>query len=339
MKQKITLLVFSILFASLTYAQDPRFQVIHNSADAALSEVDVYATTFLGTKKVLDNVGFRTASTFEEGPANVAVTIHIAPGNSTSKDDAIISKTITLDSGKTYVFVAEGIHSSSGYNPSQPLELHAYELGRESANSVLNTDILVHHGATDAPTVDINNVTGGTSSVLVNDISYSEFSANYLELPTADYQINVTTADGNTVVKTYNAPLGTLGLTGQAITIVASGFLNPSNNSNGPEFGLWVATTAGEDLIELEEVLSVDKFNFSASNLYPNPVSQTLTINVDEFKNIEAKIMDAYGRKITTANLTSNQTRIDVSDLASGLYFVQLSDNTSASKAVKILVE
>lgn len=339
MKQKITFLALSILFSNLILAQTPRFQVIHNSPDASLSEVDVYATTIMGTNKILDNVAFRTVSAFEDGASGVSITIHIAPGNSSSKADAIISKTVTLESGKTYVFVADGVNNSSGYTPYKPLDLHTYELGQESATNASNTDILVHHGATDAPTIDINNVTNGTSSILINDLSYSEFSNNYLQLPTADYKINITTADGATVVKTYNVPLATLELSGQAITVIASGFLDPSANSNGSDFGLWVATAEGGSLVELEEVLSVDKFKFNASNLYPNPVSHTLTINSDEFKNIEAKIMDAYGRNVITTNLTSNQTRIDVSNLTSGLYFVQLSDNTSTSKAMKIIIE
>ncbi|MFO7608912.1 MAG: hypothetical protein R6X35_06905, partial [Candidatus Krumholzibacteriia bacterium] len=32
---------------------------------------------------------------------------------------------------------------------------------------------------------------------------------------------------------------------------MASGFLNPDLNSNGPEFGLWVALASGGELIEL----------------------------------------------------------------------------------------
>lgn len=339
MKQKITFLFLGFLFTSLTYAQDPKFQVIHNAADAALSTVDVYVTTPLSTEKAIEDVAFRTASPFKEGVANIGITIKIAPGNSTSVNEAFYEKALTLESGKTYIIIAEGINSSTGYTPAKPFELYIYETGRETASNSSNTDVLVHHGVTDAPTVDINNVTGGTSSVLVDNISYSEYNTSYLELPTSDYQINVSTADGATVLKTYSAPLATLGLTGQAITVVASGFLDPTVNSNGSAFGLWAATAAGGDLVELQEVLSVDKFDFSVSSVFPNPAANNFTISLDKFEGINATIFDTYGRNVKSLNLTNTKTNVNVSNLASGLYFVQLSNNTSKSKAIKVLFE
>ena len=43
-----------------------------------------------------------------------------------------------------------------------------------------NVDVLVHHGSTDAPTVDVVE-TGVGAGTLVDDISYTEFQG-YLEL-------------------------------------------------------------------------------------------------------------------------------------------------------------
>jgi hypothetical protein len=63
--------------------------------------------------------------------------------------------------------------------------------------------------------------------------------------------LEIRTADGETTVVAYVAPLATLELEGTALTVVASGFLNPANNSDGPAFGLFVATAAGGDLIPL----------------------------------------------------------------------------------------
>ncbi len=222
-----------------------RVQVIHNSADAAASLVDVYLDGVL----TIDDFAFRTASPFIDVPAGTPISVAIAPSNSTSVGDAIATFPYNLTVDETYVLVAEGIVSLSGYSPATAFDIAVYALGREAAVSAGNTDVLVHHGATDAPTVDVDEVTAGN---LVDDISYGEFQG-YLELPTADYQLEVKDATGTTVVASYDAPLATLNLDDAAIVVIASGFLDPTVNSSGPAFGLWVALPSGGALVELPE--------------------------------------------------------------------------------------
>lgn len=221
-----------------------RVQVIHNSADAIASQVDVYLNGTLA----IDNFAFRTASPFINVPAGTPIEVAVAPSNSTSVADALATFPFTLTEGETYVLVASGIVSPTGYVPSTPFDIDVYALGREAASTSGNTDVLIYHGVTDAPAVDVVEVTG--PAILVDNISYGEFDG-YLELPTADYTIDVTTADGSTVVASYDAPLSTLGLDNAAIVVVASGFLDPTVNSNGAAFGLWVALPSGGALVEL----------------------------------------------------------------------------------------
>lgn len=245
MNKKQLLSTAILSFGSLAlFAQTSRVQVIHNSADAAAATVDVYANNNL----FLDNVDFRTASAFVDVPAGVPITIGIAPGNSTSAAQSIFTATATFDQDSVYVVVANGIVSASGYSPATPFGLNIYNMGREAATVATNTDVLVMHGSTDAPVVDVRPM--GSAAPLVDDISFGEFS-NYLELPTADYVINVTTSDGETIAGSFQAPLETLSLNGASLVVVASGFLNPSSNSNGPAFGLWAALPTGGPLVEL----------------------------------------------------------------------------------------
>ncbi|MEX2597352.1 MAG: DUF4397 domain-containing protein, partial [Salibacteraceae bacterium] len=226
-------------------ATTTRLQVIHNSADAAASEVDVY----LNGNILIDDFAFRTASEFIDAPANVEAEIAVAPGNSNDVSEAIATFPITLAYGSTYIAVADGIVSATGYTPATSFGLSIYDMARESASMAGNTDILVHHGATDAPTVDVNEVLVGAGTI-VDDLSYGEFDG-YLELETVDYTLNVMDETNTTEVAQFQAPLSTLGLEGAAITVVASGFLDPSLNSDGAEFGLWVALADGGDLVEL----------------------------------------------------------------------------------------
>lgn len=247
MKKKYLLLVAATagLLSTGAFAQTARVQVIHNSADAAAATVDVYANGAI----FIDDFEFRTAFGFADVPAGIPLTIDFAPGNSTSAAQSIASFPVTFTSGETYVVVANGIVSGTGYSPAPAFGLDVYTLGRESANIATNTDVLVMHGSTDAPTVDV--VVPGVGAI-VNDASYGDF-AGYLEVPAADYTLNITDASGSVVVRSYQAPLSTLNLDGEALVVVASGFLNPANNSNGAEFGLWVALPSGGALVELPE--------------------------------------------------------------------------------------
>ncbi len=306
-------------------APTARVQVIHNSADAAAEFVDVY----LNGSLLLDNFKFRTATPFIDAPAGTPIQIDVAPSTSTSVAQSIYNIAPTLTQGETYIVVANGIVSPTGYTPSQAFELSVFAQGRETASGASNTDILVNHGSTDAPTVDVveTSIPAGT---IVNDISFPEFTSNYLELPTADYTLNVTDATGTVVVATYAAPLQTLALQGQALTVLASGFLNPANNSNGPAFGLWVALASGGDLIPLPLVpLSTEIFSASTFSIYPNPASNELNVSIPfTFNTISGKVLDMSGRAIL--NLPTVVNKIDTSSLSNGMYVLDIKiDNKS----------
>ncbi|MBC8882549.1 DUF4397 domain-containing protein [Flavobacterium piscinae] len=246
MKKITKLMWLCLLFiSSLSYAQTARVQVIHNSPDLAASSVDVYLNDVL----LINDFHFRTATPFIDAPAGIELSIDIAPSSSSSSAESLYNLTTTLEEFETYIIVANGIVSSSGYTPNQPFALNVFVGGREGTPIENNTDVLVMHGSPDAPIVDVVElaVPAGT---IINDISYGSFS-NYLELPTNNYVLAVRNETGTATVATYSAPLADLFLQSDAITVVASGFLNPSQNSNGPEFGLWVAKASGGDLIPL----------------------------------------------------------------------------------------
>jgi hypothetical protein len=246
-KKQLLSLSAALMFSAFGFAQTAKVQVIHNCADAAAAQVDIYINGNL----TLDNFGFRKSTPFLDLPAGVNINVGIAPSGSTSINDTITSFNYNLMNGSKYVIVASGIVSPSGYNPSPAFNLEVFPMGRLTASNPANTDVLVMHGSTDAPTVDVKVPLGPT---LINDISYPSFTTDYLELPTADYNIQVRNAAGTDVVAEYQAPLSTLSLQGQALVVLASGFLNPANNSGGAGFGLWAALSTGGDLVQLPSV-------------------------------------------------------------------------------------
>jgi hypothetical protein len=61
--------------------------------------------------------------------------------------------------------------------------------------------------------------------------------------------------------------------------------------------------------------------------VFPNPATEQLTIIVGEhyrMSNNECRILNTAGQLVYTSTINSQQSTIDVSNLASGIYFVQV---------------
>jgi len=309
-----------------------RVQVIHNSADAAAQTVDVWLNNTL----LLDNFQFRTASPFIDAPAGVDFDITIQPANSTDTTNGLARFTYNLIGGHKYQLIANGIVIPTGYNPGTPFNIYVYDMAREAATMGTNTDVLVFHGSTDAPVVDVVEVGVGAGTI-VDNLGYGQF-AGYLELPTADYSLQVRDQSGTTTVAQFAAPLATLGLNGAALTLVASGFLDPSVNNNGPAFGLYVALPSGGDLIALSNTTGIKESNFEESSLrvYPNPAKDQVNVQFDLKKagNVDLEIRNLMGTVVKRQALGMMQaneslTSLNFVDLSAGLYMLTLKSGDS----------
>mgnify|MGYP001187410506 CR=1 FL=1 len=315
-------------------ASTARLQVIHNSADMAASVVDVYLNGGL----LIDDFAFRTATSFIDAPANVEAEIAVAPSNSNDVNDAIATIPVTLMNGETYIAVAHGNVSASGYVITESFGLSVYGMAREAATDANNTDVLVHHGATDAPVVDVNEVLVGAGTI-VDNLAYEDFQG-YLELANTDYTLELKDETNTTMLAQYQAPLQTLGFAGEAITVVASGFLDPSQNSDGASFGLWVAVAAGGDLVELPGTpLNVDEeVTSDALNVFPNPVMNG-QINVQpSFDQGSIILMSIDGTVVMQDRFNNDRINLDVNDLNAGYYMLEVRSEEGASEYAKISI-
>ncbi|TVQ94748.1 MAG: DUF4397 domain-containing protein [Bacteroidetes bacterium] len=296
-----------------------RAQIIHNSADAAVANVDIYVNGEL----VLPNVGFRQATPFIDIVAGVPLELHIAPAGA-DFEDALGPIEVMFTPGETYVVVAAGIVSDTGYEPAEPFGLFVFDQGQEAAVEPDNTDVLAFHGSTDAPEVSVWAM--DVANALIPSFEFGDF-AGYLPLPTNDYVLEIRDASGDNIIVAYTAPLATLELDGQALVVVASGFLNPDNNSGGPGFGLWVATSAGGDLIELPlyDDVSVEDITLSEGNisLFPNPVRDVVTLS-STIEMQDVRIYDVSGRLVYSNNIFAAEHQVNIEQFDAGMYFVQI---------------
>jgi hypothetical protein len=293
-----------------------RIQFIHNSPDAMTSTVDVYINDSLA----LNNASFRTATPFVDIFANTNITIGVAPSTSSSVADTFYSMEVSLDPAKTYIGVLHGLESTTGYNPLKPLKLSLQENAKEAAASGSMVDVQVFHGGTDAPDIDIQD---GNNLVLINDLGYGNFN-NYISVAPAPATINVTQSTGQ-FMRRYSAVL--TGFGGQAGTILASGFLDSTANSNGRKFGLFLAPTIGGPLVALTEVsVGVKDAKNTASNikLFPNPAAAQVYITGTTSDNAIAIVCDMTGKEVLQFDDLSRA--VDVSRLASGIYVLKVQD-------------
>ena len=309
-----------------------RVQVVHNSADPGAGSVDIYVSQDGTELAKLEDVAFQTATGFLDLPAGDVV-IDIAPPTSTDVSESIFQKTLTLAGGGTYVAVASGSLSATD---DTAFDIFA-SVGREQSALVDGVDLLIFHGASDAPAVDVI-ADAGTLLTLADDASFGGF-VPYQGVPTADYPLSVWTADGSTAVAEFTAPLEALDLGNQALLVVASGFLAPATMDD-PGFGLYAVLATGGDFVPLTVVSGVANEDptrevpgeFILRGNYPNPFNPTTSIQFDlpVAASVSIDVFDMLGRSVMNlpaenrAAGTAQSIQLDASSLASGLYLYQV---------------
>ncbi len=304
-----------------------RLQVIHNAADPAAATVDVYLNGAL----LKDNFAFRTATPYIDAPAGVLLNIGIAPGNSTSVTDTLKNFQATLENGKTYVAIANGVLTPGSFaaNPdaiSTAFTLFIQDAMRESALLPGDVDLRVVHGSTDAPTVDV--LAQGVVTPLVDDASYSDITP-YLSVAPGNYILNITPGNNNAlIVASFSANLTSLA--GGAAVVLASGFLDPATNQNGPAFVLMAVLPDGQVII-LNNVTSIEEESANSFRMYPNPATEKLNVEFTDnnYSSVMVSVLDMTGRVILSSENTVLQNRItlNTSGLVKGNYVLKLENN------------
>ncbi|WP_235003990.1 T9SS type A sorting domain-containing protein [Aequorivita lipolytica] len=87
--------------------------------------------------------------------------------------------------------------------------------------------------------------------------------------------------------------------------------------------------------------MSTPIFSASQFSIHPNPVKNRLYINAtNPTANLKVKILNIEGKLIRTENLEiQDQTSIDVSNLKSGIYFLNIEDETGNVEVKKFIKE
>lgn len=261
-----------VIGSSLFAATTANVQIIHNCAAPAADSVDVYVN---GTK-LLNSFKFRTATPYTAVPAGVALTVGIAPANSASVADTIKSFTVgPLAADSNYVVIASGV-VGTGFAANPDMLSTAFTLdfilNSKQTTTTGNVALDVFHGVTDAPGVDVKLT--GTNTALVTDLQYGS-SSGYLNVPATWYPISVFATGTSTDVGDYLADVSSLG--GGAAVVLASGFLTPAGNNNGPSFALIAVLPNGTVLTLPQQTFA----NVQVAHNCADPAADSVAVFID----------------------------------------------------------
>lgn len=288
MKKIISTLTILTL-AIMAKAQTASIMAIHNSPDPLVDTVDVYLLANNTATLIADDFAFRASTGFANVPAETPIRVVFALGNSTSIADSVVGFGFNLPDNGKFILVAQG-HVQTTFNPYKPFDLKVIANAENTAESSGNK-LLVYHGSTDAPAVDISAFTVATSnnpSVLVQSAEYGD-NTSYISVPNADYFVNISLPNQDNALFTYAAPLKTLSTDGEPLVVFASGFLDPSQNMNGPAFGLFAVLRTGavvelplQTTAKLQIVHNAPDALASSVDVYSD-VSGSITLLLDNF--------------------------------------------------------
>jgi hypothetical protein len=255
-----------------------RVAVINASADQNLPSVDVYMDTTL----IANDISRLGVSTLLTLPGKSTAKFSINESTSTSNTDKVITTLTTpaLDSGKSYFVYFHGLKSTTGYAPSPTSDDISAKLTlvptRATSTSIGKVQLNAFHAVTDGPEVDVKEREG---DIKVDNLRYGG-TAPFSDYNLKDYVINLTPGnDNNTSLREYFLPFGIPGYRTIGATVLASGFLDPSKNSNGPSVELYVCFIVGDSVYV--EKLPSNSTKFQAIHNSPDPTVSEVDVYLD----------------------------------------------------------
>lgn len=79
------------------------------------------------------------------------------------------------------------------------------------------------------------------------------------------------------------------------------------------------------------------KLNNLNIRVLPNPATDYVNLVVDDYTDLSYQVIDLNGKLLSKEKLQANETRINLTDLASGSFFVTIVKNKQEIKSYKII--
>jgi hypothetical protein len=114
---------------------------------------------------------------------------------------------------------------------------------------------------------------------------------------------------------------------------------SPSTSASYTVTGTDANGCSGSAVMSLgvDECTGLNQFSMGSLNVYPNPTSGILTVEMANNSGLSIEVTDVTGRVIKTATSNSDRTNLDMGSMANGIYYVKIksSASTEVIKMVK----
>jgi hypothetical protein len=141
--------------------------------------------------------------------------------------------------------------------------------------------------------------------------------------------LNLTDETGTTIYNSYQFNALSENLSGKAIVMLATGFLNTDLNPGGSPASFWYSTPEGGMLIECPKVTGLS--DLSAENkfqVFPNPAQDRMYVKTsfDQKTASKIRVLDLQGKVLMEEkNQTENlEFVLCTAFLSNGLYLVEI---------------
>ncbi len=101
--------------------------------------------------------------------------------------------------------------------------------------------------------------------------------------------------------------------------------------------------TVSQGIQQAYEIFTLGTDNFSNINLtmmvYPNPTTSMVNLKIEDYasENLKYSLFDIQGRQIESKKITQDETQIQMENLVSAIYFINIIDNNKILKTFKII--
>ena len=204
--------------------------------------------------------------------------------------------------GNTFTANLSGLTANTGYTYKAFITFNGTTVyGSEMTFTTLPEDVQPCNVPTNLHTTDIQNE--AISIAWDADANVTSWNIQYRPVGGT-----LTTATSNTNAYTIT---GLTGLTTYEIQVQAD-----CGNGNLSD---WTAAITAQTTN-----VGIDNYLLNSIKLYPNPANDVVNVQCTMYNVQSVEVIDVYGKVIKTMNVTENPTRINVSGLANGMYFVRV---------------